>query len=100
MVSRVLDSRDSTHWKKLKLLSEAITSGTNLVRKLTCHQRHPTSLAVMRHFQHSSQTISHYVNKLTFALASLKEEYILQPTLTNDCHPHIAENERFYPYFK
>ncbi|MQL84577.1 hypothetical protein Taro_017077 [Colocasia esculenta] len=49
---------------------------------------------------HSSQTISHYVNKLAIALASLKDEYILQPTHTNEIHPHIAGNERFYPFFK
>ncbi|MQM00257.1 hypothetical protein Taro_032987 [Colocasia esculenta] len=55
---------------------------------------------LMEHFQHSSQTISHYVNKLAFSLASLAEEYILQPNVTNDCHPYIASNERFYPYFK
>ncbi|MQL81845.1 hypothetical protein Taro_014304 [Colocasia esculenta] len=45
-------------------------------------------------------TISHYVNKLAIALASLKDDYILQPTHTNEIHPHIAGNERFYPFFK
>ncbi|MQM06448.1 hypothetical protein Taro_039269, partial [Colocasia esculenta] len=59
----------------------------------------PTGV-LMEHFQHSSQTINHYVNKLAFALASLKEEYILQPTLINEINPHIAGNERFYPFFK
>ncbi|MQL83322.1 hypothetical protein Taro_015811 [Colocasia esculenta] len=59
----------------------------------------PTGV-LMEHFQHSSHTISHNVNKLAFALASLAEEYILQPNVTNDCHPYIATNERFYPYFK
>ncbi|MQM02377.1 hypothetical protein Taro_035145, partial [Colocasia esculenta] len=52
----------------------------------------PTGV-LMKHFQHSSQTISHYVNKLAFALASLAEEYILQPNVANDCHPYIASNE-------
>ncbi|MQM05170.1 hypothetical protein Taro_037977 [Colocasia esculenta] len=41
--------------------------------------------ALVEHFQHSSQTISHYVNK---------------PTQVNECHPHISGNDRFYPYFK
>ncbi|MQL77973.1 hypothetical protein Taro_010377, partial [Colocasia esculenta] len=56
--------------------------------------------ALVEHFQHSSQTISHYMNKVAFALASLNEEYILQPTQVNECHPHISGNDRFYPYFK
>ncbi|MQL84057.1 hypothetical protein Taro_016552 [Colocasia esculenta] len=58
--------------------------------------------ALCEHFQHSSQTISHYVNKVTFALASLKYDFLLLPTNSQvlECHPHISGSKRYYPYFK
>ncbi|MQL81846.1 hypothetical protein Taro_014305 [Colocasia esculenta] len=85
--SLIGDSRDVSASQQLAMFLYAVGHGA------------PTGVLV-EHFQHSSQTISHYVNKLAIALASLKDDYILQPTHTNEIHPHIAGNERFYPFFK
>ncbi|MQL80395.1 hypothetical protein Taro_012843 [Colocasia esculenta] len=56
--------------------------------------------AMCEHFQHSSETISKHVRKVTKALASLRFNYIKLPSLTDPVHPRIRHDDRFYPYFK
>ncbi|MQM00740.1 hypothetical protein Taro_033473 [Colocasia esculenta] len=56
--------------------------------------------AMCEHFQHSSETISKHVRKVTKALASLHFIYIKLPSLTDPVHPRIRHDDRFYPYFK
>ncbi|XP_031474036.1 uncharacterized protein LOC116246345 [Nymphaea colorata] len=49
-------------------------------------------------FQHSSQTISKYINLILRALCQLGKEYISRPN--DDTPSKIRFNPRFYPYFK
>ncbi|MQM12960.1 hypothetical protein Taro_045883 [Colocasia esculenta] len=56
--------------------------------------------AMCEHFQHSSETISYYVNRVIKAVASLRFTYIVLPSGTNPVHPRIHHDDRFYPYFK
>ncbi|MQL78367.1 hypothetical protein Taro_010790 [Colocasia esculenta] len=56
--------------------------------------------ATCEHFQHSSDTISKHVRKVTKALASLHFTYIKLPSLTDPVHPRIRHDDRFYPSFK
>ncbi|KAF3783320.1 hypothetical protein EJ110_NYTH30353 [Nymphaea thermarum] len=49
-------------------------------------------------FQHSSQTISKYVNLILQALCQLGKEYISR--LNDDTPSKICFNPCFYPYFK
>ncbi|MQL69471.1 hypothetical protein Taro_001756 [Colocasia esculenta] len=52
------------------------------------------------HFQHSSETISFYVNRVIKAIALLRFIYIVLPSGTDPVHPRIRHDDRFYPYFK
>ncbi|MQL82225.1 hypothetical protein Taro_014696 [Colocasia esculenta] len=56
--------------------------------------------AMCEHFQHSSETISYYVNRVIKAIALLQFTYIVLPTGTDPVHPRIHHDDRFYPYFK
>lgn len=56
--------------------------------------------AMCEHFQHSSQTISHHVNHVCNAIVELRGTYIQLPRTTEEVHPIIRHNEKFYPYFK
>ncbi|MQM21433.1 hypothetical protein Taro_054474, partial [Colocasia esculenta] len=56
--------------------------------------------AMCEHFQHSSETISYYVNRVIKAIALLRFTYIVLPTGTDPVHPRIRHDDRFYPYFK
>lgn len=51
-------------------------------------------------FQHSSETVSHYVNLVIRALASLRSEYLKLPNGAEPVHPRVRHDDRFYPYFK
>ncbi|MQL83721.1 hypothetical protein Taro_016215 [Colocasia esculenta] len=56
--------------------------------------------AMCEHFQHSSETISFYVNRVIKVIALLRFTYIVLPTGTEPIHPRIRHDDRFYPYFK
>ncbi|MQM22256.1 hypothetical protein Taro_055306 [Colocasia esculenta] len=56
--------------------------------------------AMCEHFQHSSETISYYVNRVIKAIALLRFTYIVLPSGTDLVHPRIHHDDRFYPYFK
>ncbi|MQM12621.1 hypothetical protein Taro_045544 [Colocasia esculenta] len=56
--------------------------------------------AMCEHFQHSSKTISYYVNRVIKAIALLSFTYIVLPSGTDPVHPRIRHDDRFYPYFK
>ncbi|MQM04652.1 hypothetical protein Taro_037457 [Colocasia esculenta] len=56
--------------------------------------------AMCEHFQHSSETISFYVNRVIKAIALLRFTYIVLPIGTEPIHPRIRHDDRFYPYFK
>ena len=56
--------------------------------------------AMCEHFQHSSQTISHYINNVTKAIVELRHTYIQLPNADDEVHPFIRHNEKFYPFFK
>ena len=56
--------------------------------------------ALCEHFQHSSQTISYYVNHVTKAIASLRQTYIQLPSTVEEVHPRIRHDDRFYLFFK
>ncbi|MQL94147.1 hypothetical protein Taro_026797 [Colocasia esculenta] len=56
--------------------------------------------AMCEHFQHSSETISYYVNRVIKAIALLRFTYIVLPSGTDLVHPRIRHDDRFYPYFK
>ncbi|MQL99300.1 hypothetical protein Taro_032024 [Colocasia esculenta] len=51
-------------------------------------------------FQHSSETISCYVNCVIKVIALLRFTYIVLPSGTDLVHPRIHQGDRFYPYFK
>ncbi|MQM04208.1 hypothetical protein Taro_037003, partial [Colocasia esculenta] len=56
--------------------------------------------AMCEHFQHSSETISYYVNHVIKPIALLRFTYIVLPSETDAVHPRIHHDDRFYPYFK
>ncbi|MQM15831.1 hypothetical protein Taro_048783 [Colocasia esculenta] len=56
--------------------------------------------AMYEHFQHSSKTISYYVNCVIKAITLLRFTYIVLPSGTDPVHPRILHDDRFYPYFK
>ncbi|MQM19278.1 hypothetical protein Taro_052280 [Colocasia esculenta] len=56
--------------------------------------------AMCEHFQHSSETISFYVNRVIKEIALLRFTYIVLPTGTDPVHPRIRHDDRIYPYFK
>ncbi|MQL88228.1 hypothetical protein Taro_020791 [Colocasia esculenta] len=83
----IRDSRYVTATEKLTIFMYAMGHGV-------------ASGAICEHFQHSSETISKHVRKVTKALASLCFNYIKLPSLTDPVHPRIRHDDRFYPYFK
>ncbi|MQL92657.1 hypothetical protein Taro_025282 [Colocasia esculenta] len=56
--------------------------------------------AMCEHFQHSSETINYYVNRVIKAIALLQFTYIVLPSGTDPVHPRIRHDDWFYPYFK
>ncbi|MQL80598.1 hypothetical protein Taro_013045 [Colocasia esculenta] len=56
--------------------------------------------AMCEHFQHSSETISYYVNHVIKVIALLRFTYIVLPSGTDLVHPCIRHDDCFYSYFK
>ncbi|MQL96920.1 hypothetical protein Taro_029601 [Colocasia esculenta] len=83
----IRDSRYVTTTEQIAMFSYAIGHGVAIG-------------AMCEHFQHSSETISFYVNCVIKAIALLRFAYIMLPTVTEPIHPRIHHDDRFYPYFK
>ncbi|MQL72880.1 hypothetical protein Taro_005203, partial [Colocasia esculenta] len=56
--------------------------------------------AMCEHFQHSSEIISYYVNRVIKVIALLRFTYIMVPNGTDPVHHRIRHDDRFYQYFK
>lgn len=50
------------------------------------------------HANHSRETIGHYFHKVLDACLQIRDDFVRPPTLETPWH--IAENPRWYPYFK
>jgi len=50
-------------------------------------------------FHRSGSTVSKHFHNVLDAILSLESEFLIQPS-GNDVHPNLANNSRFFPYFK
>ncbi|MQL88946.1 hypothetical protein Taro_021517, partial [Colocasia esculenta] len=98
--SMFLKLRDILVERELIRDSRYVTTSEQLAMFLYA-MRHGVAIGAMcEHFQHSSETISYYVNHVIKAIALLRFTYIVLPTGTDPIHPRIRHDDRFYPYFK
>ncbi|XP_052726714.1 protein ALP1-like [Vigna angularis] len=50
-------------------------------------------------FHRSGSTVSKHFHNVLDAILTLESEFLIQPS-GNEVHPHVLNNNRFYPYFK
>jgi len=50
-------------------------------------------------FHRSGSTVSKHFHNVLDAILTLESEFLIQPS-GNEVHPHLANNRRFFPYFK
>ncbi|MQL77998.1 hypothetical protein Taro_010437 [Colocasia esculenta] len=98
--SMFLKLRDILVERELIRDSRYVTTFEQLIMFLHAMGHGVATGAMCEYFQHSSETISFYVNHVIKAIASLRFTYIVLPSETNPVHPRIRHDDRFYPYFK
>ena len=54
---------------------------------------------IVDHFQHSTETVDMQFKEIVRAICCLGK-FIIRPSQNNEVHPHIANNTKFFPYFK
>ena len=54
---------------------------------------------IANRFQHSAETVDKQFKETVRAICCLGK-FILCPSQSNEVHPHIANNTKFFPYFK
>src|SRR5262249_28158499 len=59
-----------------------------------------TSRSIYEHFQHSSETVSRYVHKVTEVLCAIKDMLIQMPTDVQDVDSYVRHSDKFFPFFK
>ncbi|MQM11559.1 hypothetical protein Taro_044463, partial [Colocasia esculenta] len=98
--SMFLKLRDILVERELIRESRYVTTSEQLAMFLYAMGHGVATGAMCEHFQHSSETISYYVNRVIKAISLLRFTYIVLPSGTDPVHPHIRHDDRFYPYFK
>ena len=78
-------------------------------RQITVEEAVNMSLLIVRHnvrikliadhFQHSTETVDKQFKEIVRAICYLGK-FIIHPSQSNEVHPHIANNTKFFPYFK
>ncbi|KAL0005649.1 hypothetical protein SO802_013210 [Lithocarpus litseifolius] len=54
---------------------------------------------ITNRFQHSTETVDRQFKETVRAICRLRK-FIIRPSQSNEVHPHIANNTKFFPYFK
>ncbi|MQL97947.1 hypothetical protein Taro_030649 [Colocasia esculenta] len=98
--SMFLKLRDILVERELIRDSRYVTTSEQLAMFLYAMGHGIATGAMCEHFQHSSETISYYVNHVIKAIALPRFIYIVLPSGTHPVHPRIRHDDRFYPYFK
>ncbi|MQM10320.1 hypothetical protein Taro_043212, partial [Colocasia esculenta] len=98
--SMFLKLRDILMERELIRDSRYVTTTEQLAMFLYAMGHGVATGAMCEHFQHSSETISFYVNHVIKAISLLRFTYIVLPTRTDLVHHRIRHDDRFYPYFK
>ncbi|MQM12270.1 hypothetical protein Taro_045183, partial [Colocasia esculenta] len=98
--SMFLKLRDILVERELIRDSRYVTTSEQLAMFLFAMGHGVATGAMCEHFQHSSETINFYVNRVIKAIASLRFTYIVLPSEIDPVHPRIRHDDRFYPYFK
>ncbi|MQM11107.1 hypothetical protein Taro_044007 [Colocasia esculenta] len=99
-LSMFLKLRDILVERELIRDSRYVTTSEQLAMFLYAMGHGVATGAMCEHFQHSSKTISYYVNCVIKAIALLRFTYIVLSSGTDLVHPCIRHDDRFYPYFK
>ncbi|MQL70395.1 hypothetical protein Taro_002710 [Colocasia esculenta] len=89
-----LKLRDILVERELIRDSRYVTTSEQLAMFLYAMGHGVATGAMCEHFQHSSETISYYVNRVIKAIALLRFTYIVLPSETDPVHPRIRHDDR------
>ncbi|MQL74386.1 hypothetical protein Taro_006746 [Colocasia esculenta] len=98
--SMFLKLRDILVERELIQDSRYVTASEQLAMFLYAMGHGVATGAMCEHFQHLSETISYYVNRVIKVIALFRFTYIMLPSGTDPVHPRIRHDDRFYPYVK